>query len=116
MSPSGAAGHSTVSRGLATRILDEFARWPEPRTPGQPNRRPIHQPRPGSGAHTRQREVLSLVAEGLTYKEVGLRLGLSPRTIKYHMAESMHLLHLEYRSQVLAYAGRLGLTSPPHDD
>ena len=110
-------GIPPFSRGLATRILDEFARLA-----GTQSARPAEPPADSPAAPPeavltpRQREVLSLVAEGLTYKEVGLRLGLSPRTIKYHMAESMHLLHLEYRSQVLAYAGRLGLTSPPHDD
>ena len=57
----------------------------------------------------RQREVLQLVASGLTYKEVGARLHLSPRTVKYHMGEIMAALHLEHRAQVLAYAGREGL-------
>jgi DNA-binding NarL/FixJ family response regulator len=57
----------------------------------------------------RQREVLTLVAQGLAYKEVGARLGLSPRTVKYHMAEMMQQLHLEHRAQLLAYAGRAGL-------
>ncbi len=57
----------------------------------------------------RQVEVLSLVAQGFSYKEAGLRLGLSPRTIKYHMAEIMEQLHLANRAQVLAYAGKMGL-------
>ena len=52
--------------------------------------------------------MLRLVAEGLSYKEVGARLNLSPRTIKYHMAEIMDKLHLENRAQVLAYAGKMG--------
>ena len=57
----------------------------------------------------RQGRVLELVAQGMAYKEVGARLGLSPRTVKYHMAEIMDLLHLEHRAQVLAYAGKMGL-------
>ncbi len=52
------------------------------------------------------------MAEGLSYKEVGARLNLSSRTIKYHMAEIMAQLHLEHRAQVLAYAGRLRLDTP----
>jgi two-component system NarL family response regulator len=55
----------------------------------------------------RQAEVLQLVASGLTYKEVGVRLALSERTVRYHMGEIMQKLHLENRSQVIAYAGRL---------
>ena len=49
------------------------------------------------------------MAAGLTYKEVGARLGLSEVTVRYHMGEIMALLHLENRSQVIAYAGKLGL-------
>jgi DNA-binding CsgD family transcriptional regulator len=66
-------------------------------------------PEPTSALSARQREVLALVAQGLTYKEVGVQLGLSARTVKYHMAEIMQRLHLEHRAQVLAYAGRVGL-------
>jgi two-component system NarL family response regulator len=57
----------------------------------------------------RQAEVLRLVASGLTYKQVGEKLFLSEATVRYHMIEVMHLLHLENRSQVIAYAGKLGL-------
>ena len=61
----------------------------------------------------RQTEVLTLVAEGLSYKEVGGRVFLTPRTVKYHMAEIMRKLHLQNRAQVLAYAGRLLAESEP---
>jgi DNA-binding NarL/FixJ family response regulator len=53
--------------------------------------------------------VLRSVAGGLTYKEVGAKLGLSERTVRYHMAEIMSALHLAHRSEVIAYAGRIGL-------
>jgi two-component system NarL family response regulator len=55
----------------------------------------------------RQIEILTLVAEGLSYKEVAARVYLSPRTVKYHMAEIMRKLHMQNRAQVLAHAGRL---------
>ncbi len=55
----------------------------------------------------RQSEVLRLVALGLTYKQVGEKLCLSEATVRYHMIEVMHLLHLENRNQVIAYAGEL---------
>jgi two-component system NarL family response regulator len=57
----------------------------------------------------RQKEVLELVAAGLTYKEVGASLSLSEVTIRYHMSEIMEHLHLEHRSQVIAYAANHGL-------
>ncbi len=50
-----------------------------------------------------------LPVDGLTYKEVGAKLALSEVTVRYHMSEIMALLHLENRSQVIAYAGKLGL-------
>jgi DNA-binding NarL/FixJ family response regulator len=87
-------GIPPFSPGLAAKILNEFSRPPA---------------RPAAELSLRQREVLTLVAQGLSYKEVGARLGLSARTVKYHMAEIMGRLHLENRTQVLAYAGRMGL-------
>jgi len=57
----------------------------------------------------REIEVLTLVARGLTYKEVGAKLCLAERTIKYHMGEIVARLHLENRAQVIDYARRTGL-------
>lgn len=57
----------------------------------------------------RQEQVLRLVAEGLTYRQVGEKLSLSEATVRYHMIEVMHMLHLENRNQVIAYAGKMGL-------
>ena len=57
----------------------------------------------------RQREILVLVADGLSYKEVGATLNLSEHTVKYHMGETLHRLHLKNRAQVVAYALRSGL-------
>ncbi|MGE5224430.1 MAG: response regulator transcription factor, partial [Omnitrophica WOR_2 bacterium] len=57
----------------------------------------------------RQIEILQLVAEGVSYKDIAERLYLSEHTIKYHIGEIMKRLHLKNRSQVLAYAARSGL-------
>jgi DNA-binding NarL/FixJ family response regulator len=73
----------------------------EPSPPGMGASRTPSSPEPLSA---RQREVLELVAQGLSYKEVGARVFLSPRTVKYHMAEIMRKLHLKNRAQVLAAA------------
>jgi DNA-binding NarL/FixJ family response regulator len=99
-------GVPPFSPGLAAKLLGEFARLSDA-TP--PRREAVPDAEPAATLAPRQREVLTLVAQGLTYKEVGARLGLSARTVKYHMAEIMQRLHLEHRSQVLAYAGRVGL-------
>lgn len=57
----------------------------------------------------RQLEILKLVAEGITYKEAGNVLGITERTLKYHMGRIIELFHLENRAQVIAYAVRMGI-------
>jgi DNA-binding NarL/FixJ family response regulator len=96
-------GIPPFSPGLAARLLSEFARLAaseEMRVARQKERDQL------TG---REMDVLRLVASGLTYKEVGIRLSLSERTVRYHMAAIMERLHLEHRSQVIAYAGERGL-------
>lgn len=103
-------GIPPFSPGLAARLLEEFARISHPATTTDAaSAKEPDSAVSGSGLKPRQIEILKLVAEGLSYKEVGAQLDLSPRTIKYHMAEIMNQLHLENRAQLLAYAGRLGL-------
>ena len=106
-------GTPPFSPGLAAKLLDEFKRVSNPDSETVASKNPSEKTEAPSGKNLnpRQIEVLRLIAEGLSYKEVGARLFLSERTIKYHMAEIMDRLHLENRTQVLAFAGRMGLTS-----
>jgi DNA-binding NarL/FixJ family response regulator len=101
-------GIPPFSPGLAGKLLEEFRRLTNQAVAPKTNVADS-QTIAGSGLNPRQTEVLRLVSEGLSYKEIGVRLHLSPRTTKYHMAEIMNKLHLENRAQVLAYAGQLGL-------
>ena len=57
----------------------------------------------------RQFEILKMVAQGLTYKEVGAALHISENTVKYHMGEILQRLHVKNRAQVVAYALHTGL-------
>jgi two-component system NarL family response regulator len=57
-----------------------------------------------AGLTERQAEVLQLVAEGLTYAAVGLRLSLTERTVRFHMTQIMNRLHLHNRAGVLAFS------------
>ncbi len=102
-------GTPPFSPGLADKLLKEFARMGRSaaQTPQETSGETGNQT-PGSRLNQRQIEVLRLVSQGLSYKEVGTRLSLSPRTIKYHMAEIMDRLHLDNRAQVLAHAGQMG--------
>jgi len=60
----------------------------------------------------RQREVLQLVTEGCTMKEVATRLGISTRTAESHKYEMMEGLGVESTAELIRYAIKLGLTEP----
>jgi len=96
-------GETPLSAGLAHRILEEFARQGE--AAGTVERRGETE----EALTPRQTEVLSLVAQGLTYKEVGGKLFLTEHTIKYHMGRIVERLQMENRRQVLEYARRMKL-------
>lgn len=105
-------GTPPFSPGLAAKLLDEFARLASPGVAAAPTAGPAAgEDATRSVLTPRHLEVLRLLADGLSYKEVGARLFLSPRTVKYHMHEIMTRLHLDNRAQVLACAGRMGLTA-----
>ena len=103
-------GTPPFSPGLASRLLTEFAKLSGTEdVSSRPSSRPSEKERQTNELTERQTEVLRLVAEGLTYREVGKRLSLSERTVRFHMTEIISRLHLQNRNQVLAYAGKLGL-------
>jgi DNA-binding NarL/FixJ family response regulator len=64
----------------------------------------------------RELEVAALVAEGLTNKEVAIRLRLSVRTAENHVLNVMNKLGLDNRAQVAAWFTRTRSTgsSPTH--
>ena len=103
-------GHPPFSAGLAAKILAEFAR--QSGRPDEHHRQdsaPAHQPDQGAASlSSRQTQILTLVAQGQTYKQVAETIGITERTVKYHMAEILERLHLENRAQVLAYAAQRG--------
>jgi DNA-binding NarL/FixJ family response regulator len=109
-------GHPPFSPGLAEKILQAFALHAV---------RPETQPPPASATTTqaagaseaalssRQMQILTLVAQGRTYREVAQAIGIAERTVKYHMAEILERLHLDNRAQVIAYAARTRLSREP---
>ena len=61
----------------------------------------------------RQRDVLRLLADGRTMKEVAASLGVSPRTVEKHKYQIMEALGLESTAELIRYAVTHGLTTPP---
>jgi len=69
---------------------------------------------PDAGALTsRQREVVSLIAEGRTMKEVAGALALSPRTVETHKYQAMQALGFQTTAELIRYAIEHGLIAPP---
>lgn len=101
-------GEVSLSAGLADRFLKEFR--------SDSTHKPIllrdeSENKNNALLTERQLEILEMVAKGITYKEAGEALGLTERTLKYHMGRIIELLHLENRAQVIAYAAQRGLVS-----
>lgn len=57
----------------------------------------------------REREVLRLLADGLTNEEIGKRLFLSPETVRTHVQKAMRRLEADTRTQAVALALRQSL-------
>ncbi|MCB9419301.1 MAG: response regulator transcription factor [Ardenticatenaceae bacterium] len=98
-----AEGGAALPPDLAARLLREFARQPDPDAQSD---------KPAKSLTPRQLEILTLIAQGLTYAQIGAVLHLSEPTIRYHVKQIMERLHLQNRAQVIAYAAQHGLTSP----
>lgn len=103
-----ARGEAVMPRGLATKILAELVRQGEPKEPDD------------SAAigrawelSARQLEVLTMVAQGMTYKEVGAALSLAESTVKFHMGQILEHLHLKNRAEAVALARRAGVLPRP---
>jgi two-component system, NarL family, response regulator NreC len=63
------------------------------------------------GLTTREQEVLSLLAEGLSNDEIGASLNISKHTVARHRENLMRKLELHSRSELVKYAIRKGLIS-----
>ncbi|MCF8034335.1 MAG: LuxR C-terminal-related transcriptional regulator [Desulfarculaceae bacterium] len=66
-------------------------------------------PLPAEGLTSRQRQVLSLLAQGFSNPEIARVLGLSPHTIKTHVTHIFEKLGVEDRVTAAATAARLGM-------
>ena len=67
----------------------------------------------GKNLTKREREILALVAEGLSNREIADRLVLSPETVKSHVAAILEKLNVSDRTQAAIYAVRNGLVETP---
>ncbi len=80
-------------------------------TSGRPHRG-VPEPFRGHGVTERELEVLAILADGLSNKEIGTRLYLSPKTIEKHVASLMDKLEVRSRAQLATIAAtNMGVNS-----
>jgi len=95
-----------LSPAIAGRLLAEFRNHPSIRSAPTPE--------PSGPALTRREmEVLQLVSEGFSNKEIGTELSITEGTVKNHVHNALEKLQLENRIQAAAYVVRQGLGHRP---
>jgi DNA-binding NarL/FixJ family response regulator len=100
-----AAGDALLSPSVTRRVIGEFA--------GSATRSRTATPPPAMDQLTdREREVLTLVAEGLSNDQIATRLVISPATAKTHVSRTMIKLAARDRAQLVVYAYEAGLIRP----
>ncbi len=97
-----AQGGVIVSPIMATKLLTEFQGLE-----AEGKREAIQETEPNLSP--REGEVLQLVAQGATNKQIADSLFISENTVKTHLRNIMEKLHLANRSQAAAYAVERGL-------
>jgi two-component system nitrate/nitrite response regulator NarL len=95
-----------LSPAIAGRLLAEFRDRPSVRA--APTAEPV-----GPVLTRREIEILQLVSEGLSNKEIGTRLTITEGTVKNHVHNALEKLHLENRIQAAAYVVRQGMGHRP---
>jgi len=98
-----AAGDALLAPRVTRRLIEEFARRPEPGGLGRAALDPLTE---------REREVLALVARGLSNAEIAERLVVSAATAKTHVSRVLTKLQARDRAQLVMLAYESGLVAP----
>jgi DNA-binding NarL/FixJ family response regulator len=98
-----AAGDALLAPGITRRLIAEFARRPDPSRVA---------PAALQALTDREREVLGLVAHGLSNSEIAQRLVVSPATSKTYVSRMLAKLGARDRAQLVAIAYETGLVTP----
>jgi len=97
-----AAGDALIAPKITRRLIAEFAARPDP---GQP-------PAALADLTNREREILRLVADGLSNAEIAGRLVISPLTAKTHVSNILRKLDCRDRAGLVALAYESGIIAP----
>src|SRR3990172_1222532 len=95
-------GEAAISRELAGTLLKVVSRQDETEKPGRNGAEKVQ-------LTARQTEILQLVAQGFSNKEISRCLSVSEHTVKYHLGEIYQRLNLKNREQAVESARKNGL-------
>jgi RNA polymerase sigma factor (sigma-70 family) len=98
-----AAGDSLLSPSVTRRVIDRMAQQPTPELADQAKL---------DGLTPREREVLALVARGLSNREIAAALGVEESTIRTHVKRALRKLDLRDRVQAVIFAYETGVNQP----
>ena len=98
-----AAGEALLAPNITRRLIEHFARQPDPT---RPPAGPLEQ------LTVREREVLALIATGLSNTEIAERLIMSVPTAKTHVSRILAKLGARDRAQLVVLAFQSGLVRP----
>jgi DNA-binding NarL/FixJ family response regulator len=101
-----------LSPAIAGRVLSALRGWGQSGGTGPIRSAPSAAPE-GPALTRREIEILQLVADGLSNKEIGVRLSITEGTVKNHVHNALEKLHLENRIQAAAYVVRQGMGRRP---
>jgi DNA-binding NarL/FixJ family response regulator len=97
-------GEALLSPAAVKSLIARFLASPEYADPPAPGRLAV--------LTDREREILALVAEGLSNDEIAHRLTVSPQTVKTHVNRTMAKLGAHDRAQLVVIAYQTGLVRP----
>jgi DNA-binding NarL/FixJ family response regulator len=97
-----AAGDALLSPGVTRTVIEEYATHAKDASTAPPL----------AELTDREREVMALVAEGLSNDEIARRLFVSPATAKTHVSRAMVKLGARDRAQLVVFAYESGLVRP----
>ena len=89
-----AAGQCLIDPALTERVLERI-------------RRPAPEVEEFAGVTEREKEILELIAAGMTNRQIGVELCLAEKTVKNYVSALLHKLGLERRTQAAVLAARL---------
>ena len=98
-----AAGDALLAPSVTRRLIEEFARQRPPERPSPAQLEPLT---------ARERDVLGLVAQGLSNAEIAEALFVGEATVKSHVAHLLMKLGLRDRIQAVIFAYEVGLVTP----